>query len=81
MAGETETEVEVDQAPPALYVEEVGVAPGPGFVWIGGFWGWNGHWVWQAGHWGHPPRRGALWVAPRYVFRGGRHVYVRGYWH
>ena len=29
-------------APPAARVEEVGVAPGVGYVWIGGYWGWAG---------------------------------------
>jgi len=79
-AGGSGTEVDVEEAPPAPLVEDMGVCPGPGFVWIGGFWGWHGHWIWQAGHWGRPPHRGAIWVGPRYIYRGGRHVWVRGYW-
>ena len=77
---ETETEVAVDEAPPAPVVEEIGMAPAPGFIWIGGYWGWNGRWMWQSGHWGRPPHRGALWIGPRYAIRGGRHVFIRGYW-
>jgi hypothetical protein len=80
VAGETETEVEVGEAPPAPIVEDISIAPAPGFIWIGGFWAWNGRWMWQGGRWAHPPRHGALWIGPRYVVRGGRHVFIRGYW-
>ncbi len=29
-------------APPAPVVEDYGVAPGPGYIWIGGYWNWAG---------------------------------------
>jgi hypothetical protein len=75
------SEVIVTEAPPAPVVETVVVSPGPGFVWVGGAWGWNGNrWVWERGHWARPARVGAMWVAPRYEFRGGVHVFVRGGW-
>ncbi|MDB6023275.1 MAG: hypothetical protein JWQ04_3132 [Pedosphaera sp.] len=73
-------EVVVTEAPPAPIVETLTVAPAPGFIWIGGGWIWRGGWVWAPGHWDRPPRRGAVWIAPRYAYRGGRHVWVRGYW-
>jgi hypothetical protein len=74
-------EVTVDVAPPAPIVEAVGVAPGPGFFWIGGYYHWYGNrWGWVAGHYERPPHHGAVWVGPRYEFRGGRRVYIRGYW-
>jgi hypothetical protein len=73
-------EVEVGGAPPAPVVETVTVAPDPAFVWIGGAYIWRGGWVWEPGHWARPPHRGAVWVAHRYVYHNGRHVFVRGYW-
>ncbi len=73
-------EVVVNGAPPDPIVEVQPLAPDPTFVWIGGFWAWHGRWVWEAGHWGHPPHPGAVWYGPHYVYRGGRHVWVRGYW-
>ena len=77
----TESEEVVTEAPPAPIVETVAVAPGPGFVWVDGYWGWHGRrWVWVGGRWAHPPRAGVVWVGPHYVFRGGRHVWVHGYW-
>ena len=73
-------EVVVAGPPPAPIVETVTVAPDPTFVWVGGAWIWNAGWVWSPGHWGRPPHRGARWFGPHYEFRGGRHVWVRGYW-
>jgi hypothetical protein len=75
-------EVEVSAAPPPVQVEVEPVAPGPDFVWIGGVWVWGpeGRWVWQGGHWDRPPHSGAVWVAHRYEYRNGRHVFVRGGW-
>ena len=46
-------------APPAPRYEVVGVAPGPGYLWIGGYWGWRGgnhYWVdgrWERGRAGY----------------------------
>jgi len=75
-----ESGVVVAEPPPAPVVEVETVAPGPGFIWIDGFWAWHGRWVWERGHWDRPPRPGMVWVGPRYIVRGGRHVYVRGGW-
>ena len=44
-------EVVVDAAPPAAIYETVAVAPGPGYFWIGGYYHWNGRWVWNRGPW------------------------------
>lgn len=77
------SEVVVDEPPPPPLETEVvvGAPPAPGYVWIGGYWGWaGGRRVWTRGHWALPPRHGAIWVAPRWDHRGGRYVFVRGYW-
>jgi hypothetical protein len=75
-------EVVVTDEPPAPVAEVVGVAPGPGFIWIGGYYHWYGsRWVWYRGHYERPPHPGAVWVRARYEVRGGRRVYIRGYWH
>src|SRR5665213_4162312 len=56
-------EVYADAAPPAPYDDPVvGVAPGPGYVWIGGSWVWGGtRWNWERGRWDHAPYAGARW--------------------
>src|SRR5580658_1709399 len=74
-------EVVVTEDPPAPIYETVGVAPGPGYLWIGGYYHWSGGgWVWYRGHYARPPHPGAAWVRARYEFRGGRRVYIAGYW-
>lgn len=62
-------------APPAAVVDTVPAQPGPGYVWVGGYWQWDGtHYVWLpgrwvrhdgawcAGHWRHVPGSGWYWV-------------------
>ena len=73
-------EVVVTAEPPAPYVEAYPVVIRPGFLWVPGVWSWHGHWVWERGHWVHPPHRGAVWVPGRYERRGGVRVYVAGGW-
>lgn len=73
--------VNSDQAPPPP-TETVAVAPGPGYVWIGGEWQWNGAgWVWAGGRWTYPPYPNAIWVHG-YWYRGpfGGWRYARGHW-
>ena len=49
-------------APPAPQVEVVGVAPVPGYIWIGGYWNWVGNrHGWVGGRW-EAPRPGYHWA-------------------
>ena len=75
-------DIDVGGPPPApLNDTVVGIAPGPGYVWVGGSWGWrDNRWGWDQGKWDRPPHAGARWEAPHYENRGGRHVYHRGGW-
>jgi WXXGXW repeat (2 copies) len=67
----------VSAAPPAPRVEYYGVAPYPGYFWIGGFWRWGpGGYVWAPGHW-QAPRAGFRWV-PRHWERGPRGWHMAG---
>ncbi len=67
--------------PPAPRVEVYSAAPGPGYVWIGGFWDWRGGgYVWTPGYWTRPPRPHARWVPGRWSPRHGGYCYERGYW-
>jgi hypothetical protein len=67
--------VYVQVGPPAPIVETAPAVPGPGYVWVGGYWRWNGvryvwvpgGWVrhpgaWCPGHWRHLPDHGWYWV-------------------
>jgi len=51
-------------APPPVQYEVVGVAPTPGYIWIGGAWFWEGgRYAWHPGHWEAP--------RPGYRMQGG----------
>jgi hypothetical protein len=80
--GPAPGEVVVDQAPPGAAAEVVTVAPEPGLVWIGGYWGWyGGRYVWVSGGWHRPPRPGVVWVGGYWARRPmGGHVWVQGRW-
>jgi WXXGXW repeat (2 copies) len=68
--------------PPAPYVVgAMGYAPGPGYVWVDGFWNLNaGRWAWVNGRWAVPPRPRSVWVADRWERRGQNWRYQRGHW-
>jgi len=64
--------------PPAEVV--VGIAPGPGYFWVGGNYVWEGgRYVWRAGHW-MAPRQGYRWVPHRWVQGGGGWHAEPGHW-
>ena len=70
----------VGVAPPPSRYEAVPVAPGPGYVWIGGYWGWNlGRHVWIGGRWAMPPA-GHAWVPGAWGRHGDGWRYRGGYW-
>ncbi len=51
--------------------------PGPGYVWVDGYWNPNGNrYQWHPGYWTRPPYDGALWINPRY--ESG--MFNNGYW-
>lgn len=78
-----ESEYEVTGPPPAVQEETVIAAPGPGYVWVGGFWNWDvglRKYAWRSGSWVRPPHPEARWITPHYEFRGGRHYYRAGHW-
>jgi hypothetical protein len=67
--------------PPPVRAEAIIASPGPGFVWVGGYWGWRGNaHVWVAGSWMRPPHPHSVWVAPRWEARGGRYYFHEGRW-
>ncbi|MGA3065828.1 MAG: hypothetical protein ABSF29_03160 [Tepidisphaeraceae bacterium] len=72
---------QADAPPPQDQVEVVGVAPGPDYIWIGGYWVWHGdHYDWIHGRWGHRPWGGAVWVGGHWQHGSGGWFYARGYW-
>jgi len=69
--------IQIGTPPPPIVVEHPWARPYRGAVWIPGHHEWvNGTWVWVAGYYTYPPRRGGYWVSARY-----RHgYYYPGHW-
>jgi hypothetical protein len=73
--------VEAPPPPPPVIVEAPPPAPGPEFVWIGGYHHWNGYrYVWVRGRYERRPHPRARWVAPHWEARGRGHVWIGGRW-
>jgi len=67
--------------PPPIRSEARGIAPGAGYVWIDGYWGYNGgRYAWVAGRWDRPPRGRSRWESGRWETRKGRYQYRQGHW-
>src|SRR6516225_9595820 len=72
--------IAVGWAPPPMLVEAPPPMPFAGAVWVGGYWVWQGNWVWAHGHWMGPPRPDYLWVHPYYEHRGDAVIFIDGHW-
>ena len=76
-----EAEIWAPGPPPEARIEVESAAPGPDYVWIGGYWWWEGNnWAWRSGRWEARPYPGAVWEQHRWEPRGNRYYYHRGNW-
>jgi len=70
----------VYQAPPAVHYEVIGVAPTPGYFWVGGGWFWEGgRYAWHPGYWA-APRPGYRWMPREWARVGGGWQVRGGHW-
>src|SRR3974390_2411797 len=72
--------IAVGGAPPPMLVEVPSPMPFVGAVWVGGYWVWQGNWVWAHGQWMGPPRPEYMWVHPYYEHRGDEVIFIDGHW-
>jgi WXXGXW repeat (2 copies) len=78
--GYEQSDVIVDAAPPAPYVEVVPVIPYAGAIWVGGYWGWGGgRHQWVPGRWDRP-RAGYNYRPHAWVQQGNRWHLHGGGW-
>lgn len=71
----------IREPPPPPHEEVASQRPSHEHVWIRGYWRHDGRvHVWVRGHWERPPRRGCVWVEPRWERREGGYVFIPGCW-
>jgi hypothetical protein len=69
--------ISIGPPPPPRVVRVRPVTPGPGYVWVTGYWYPEGRrYKWHDGYWTRPPYEGAVWVAPRHE----NGLFYNGYW-
>jgi len=67
--------------PPAPIVEARVVAPGRNYVWVPGYYRWNGYdYVWAPGNWRRPPRARAVWLPGHWAHERRGWFFVQGRW-
>lgn len=67
--------------PPALRYERRIASPGAGYVYVKGFWNWDGgSWQWVPGRWDRPAVADAYWIPARYVRTPRGTIYEPGHW-
>jgi WXXGXW repeat (2 copies) len=68
-------------APPLLPVYAQPPIPGPGYLWIPGYWAWNGlEYYWVPGYWAMPPAVNLFWTPPYWGWIDGVYTFYAGYW-
>ena|GEM_PF-3505334 len=73
--------VSVGVAPPVIPIYEQPYAPGPGYIWVPGYWAYGPYgYYWVPGTWVLPPGVGLLWTPGYWAHRGGNYVFIDGYW-
>jgi len=69
--------ISIGAPPPPRVIRTHPRSPGPGYVWIDGYWFAEGRrYKWHDGYWTRPPYEGARWIGPRYENR----QFFAGYW-
>jgi hypothetical protein len=73
--------ISVRIGPPALPVYEQPICPGPNYIWVPGYWAWDGYdYYWVPGTWVLAPQPGYLWTPGYWGWNEGFYVWHPGYW-
>src|SRR5271157_3749870 len=75
--------ISVGFGPPVLPVYAQPLCPGPGYIWVPGYWGWSpdlDDYYWVPGTWLLAPQPGFLWTPGYWGFSTGLYYWHPGYW-
>ena len=72
---------EVPPPPPAPRVEIRDVAPSPDYIWLPGYWDWNGRdYVWRSGEWAEAPSPQTVWIPGHWEQTPEGYTWISGHW-
>jgi hypothetical protein len=73
--------ISVRIGPPVLPVYFQPICPGPGFIWVPGYWAYGPDgYFWVPGTWVLPPEVGLLWTPGYWDWDDGFYIWHEGYW-
>jgi hypothetical protein len=73
--------ISVTVAPPELPVYEQPPLPGPGYIFVPGYWAYgDAGYYWVPATWVLPPQPGLLWTPGYWGWNAGRYIFNAGYW-
>lgn len=79
--GQIAVGVSVRVGPPELPVYAQPSCPGPGFLWVPGYWAYGPEgYFWVPGTWVEPPEVGLLWTPGYWGWEEDAYVWHAGYW-
>ena len=76
--AQVDVAVSVDVEPPPLPVYEQPEIPGPGYLWVPGYWAWSDDvgYYWVPGTWVLPPEPGLLWTPGYWGWNDGLYGFL-----
>src|SRR5712692_6532159 len=73
--------ISIRVGPPALPVYVQPICPGPGYIWVPGYWAYGpGGYFWVPGTWAEPPEVGLLWTPGYWEWEDSFYNWHAGYW-
>jgi WXXGXW repeat (2 copies) len=74
--------ISVRIGPPPLPIYAQPICPGPGYLWVPGYWAWSDDdgYYWVPGTWVLAPAVGYLWTPGYWGWNDGFYVWSAGYW-
>jgi hypothetical protein len=73
--------ISVRVGPPVLPVYVQPICPGPGYIWVPGYWAYGPDgYFWVPGTWVFPPEEGLLWTPGYWGWDDGFYIWHEGYW-